>query len=66
MIKVKDDKKGMHLVNFLEQLDFVEIEKDRSSKFDKTKSDLFRSAGTWRDRDIDATKLRTEAWKIEG
>jgi len=63
-LTVKDDSKLQYLVNFLQQLDFIEVKRHKSVKVMPTKKyDFFASAGLWKDREIDAKELRKRAWK---
>ena len=52
------------LLHFLKVWD-IDIEiKNQSPKATKTNNDFSLSAGIWKDYDIDASKLRKQAWKI--
>ena len=42
----------------------IDIEIKKTSNSNKSNSDFTLSAGIWKDYDIDATKLRQQAWKI--
>ena len=64
VLNIKNEEKGKFLLDFLKQIEFVEI-KDRSDKkisTDKNASfkDLY---GIWKDRDIDLETIRKKAWK---
>ena len=60
---IKDDSKLVHVLNFLRQLDFVEVERAVPKLKKQTKKhDIFASAGMWKNREIDANQLREEAW----
>ena len=61
---VKDDSKLLYLVNFLQQIDFVEVKRHKSVKSTSAKKyDFFASAGLWKNREIDAKELREKAWR---
>ncbi|WOK08090.1 hypothetical protein RT717_05515 [Imperialibacter roseus] len=63
-LTVKDDSKLLYLVNFLQQLDFVEVKRHKPIKSTSPKKyDFFASAGLWKGRAIDAKRLREKAWK---
>ena len=63
-LTIKDDSKLIYLVNFLQQLDFVEVKRHKSVKPTSTeKYDFFASAGLWKGREIDAKQLREKAWR---
>ncbi len=59
-LTIKDDKKTGFLMELLEELDFIEIQE--SGKKVTEEYNFFSSAGMWKDRDIDAGKLRQQAW----
>lgn len=62
-LTIKDDSKLIHVLNFLRQLDFVEVERAvPKPKKQAKKHDIFASAGMWKNREIDANQLREEAW----
>lgn len=67
-LKIKNKKKFTHLLAFLKDLDFVEvlqnvpnIEEEKKSESTKA-NDFFELTGIWKDRDITAEELRTQAW----
>jgi hypothetical protein len=59
---IKDLKKKNFFLELLQQFDFIEVQTTKEKKTDHY--DFFASAGFWKDRDIDANKLRGQAWKI--
>lgn len=59
-LTVKDDDKMSFLLELLRQFEFIEIQ--QSVKEQKKGYNFFASAGLWKGRDIDAKKLRKEAW----
>lgn len=60
-LTIKDDKKTGFLLQLLEELDFIEIQ-ESGRQLDEA-YDFFASAGMWKGRDINARKLRKQAWK---
>lgn len=60
-LTIKDDKKTSFLMQLLEELDFIEIQKS-GQRLDEA-YDFFASAGMWKGRDINARELRKQAWK---
>ena len=60
---VKDESKLMLLVNFLKELDFVDVKRVMKTIKKQGAHDIFSSAGMWSDRDIDSKALREKAWK---
>jgi len=61
ILKIKDDRKLAFLMQLINQLDFVEVKVVKKKKA-SAKYDFFSSAGLWADREIDAKKLRKQAW----
>lgn len=61
ILNIKDSSKLSLLLDLINQLDFVEVEK---IKKDKNSSDhnFFSSAGLWSGRDVNANELRKQAW----
>jgi hypothetical protein len=63
-LTIKDDSKLSFFLKLLKQLDFVEVHDVSPGRKSKPKEhDFFASAGLWKNRDIDADKLRENAWK---
>ncbi|MBI5325453.1 MAG: hypothetical protein HZB41_09320 [Ignavibacteriae bacterium] len=62
-ITVKDSSKTGFLIDLLNKLEFVEIDR-RVKKRKNGKHDIFKSAGIWKGRNIDAEELRKQAWKL--
>jgi hypothetical protein len=60
-LTVKDDKKINFLMELLKQFDFIEIQKSGEKNNDDY--DFFASAGLWKNREIDAEQLRSQAWQ---
>jgi hypothetical protein len=61
-IKVKGKSKFSFLIQLLEQLGFVDVEVKSSITKVGAKHDFFKSAGLWKDREINAQELREQAW----
>lgn len=62
ILNIKDQAKYLSFLQFIQQLDFVEVEKPANNKVVTEKYDFFASAGLWKDKTIDAKELRTKAW----
>jgi len=60
-LSIKDERKTKFLIDLLKQLDFVEISLEK--KDIKKKYDFFKSAGLWKNRDMNCNSLREKAWK---
>lgn len=60
-LTIKDDKKVNFLMELLKQFDFIEINKSGQKKDEDY--NFFASAGLWKNREIDAEKLRRQAWQ---
>ncbi len=66
IIELKDVSKRHFLLELLAQLDFIELEVLQEDKELSAEEgyDFFQSAGLFSGREIDAEKLRREAWGI--
>ncbi|MEA3446036.1 MAG: hypothetical protein U9R19_15050 [Bacteroidota bacterium] len=62
-LNIKDSSKLSILYELLNKLDFIEIENSTKILKKADDHDIFNSAGLWADREINAKKLRDEAWK---
>ena len=62
VLNIKDEAKYLSFLQFVKQLDFVEIEKPVKKKDVSEKYNLFASAGLWENKNIDAKQLRANAW----
>lgn len=65
VLNIKNEVKGKFLLDFLKQIEFVEIENEQSDIEEKASDkesfrDLF---GIWKDRDVTIEKIRQKAWK---
>ena len=65
VLNIKDHEKYVSFLQFIEQLDFIEIEKSAKIKNGSEKHDLFASAGMWKNKNIDGKELRARAWNRE-
>ncbi|MFH1051482.1 MAG: hypothetical protein V1779_11205 [bacterium] len=61
-LSIKDDSKTKFLIDLLKQLDFVEFTIEKKDV--KKKYNFFKSAGLWKNRNIDGETLRKQAWKL--
>jgi len=61
ILHLKDSSKLSFLIQLINQLDFVEVEKVNKKKAAE-KYDFFSSAGLWANREINAKELRKQAW----
>ena len=65
ILNIKDTNKLSFLLQLIRQFDFVEIIEIQNSK--KTgKYNLFKSAGLWSERMVDAGEIREKAWNRAG
>ncbi len=62
ILNIKDQKKYLSFLQFVQQLDFVEVEKPVKKKNTSEKYDFFSSAGLWQGKNIDTKELRVKAW----
>ena len=62
VLNIKDQKKYLSFLQFVQTLDFVEVEKPAKKESVVKKKDFFAFAGLWKDKFIDAKELRTKAW----
>jgi len=64
-LKIKNKSKFRHFLDFIKDLDYVEVlKKETPSKKNNAASDddFFALAGMWKNRDINADELRSNAW----
>lgn len=65
-IRVKDANKMDFLLELLRQFEFVELQVQSQKRAKQESSyDFLASAGLFKNRDIDAQKLRKQAWRIQ-
>ena len=62
VLNIKDQAKYLSFLQFVQQLDFVEVEKPSKKRPTAGKYNFFASAGLWKGKIIDAGELRTKAW----
>ena len=62
VLNIKDQTKYLSFLQFVQQLDFVEVEMPTKKKSASKKYDFFTSAGLWKGKIIDAKELRAKAW----
>ena len=62
VLNIKDQAKYLSFLQFVQQLDFVEVERPAKKKAVGEKYDFFASAGLWQGKTIDAKELRVKAW----
>ncbi len=63
VLTISDKRKKKLLMDILNLLDFVKVEKSKDEKEEVPSYDFFGSAGMWKGRDINADKLRQTAWQ---
>ena len=64
VINVKDDKKINALVSFLNEINFIDVEKEKKRKSAASrKGDLRKLFGIWSAREITITDIRKKAWR---
>ncbi len=59
-IRIKDEEKGTHLIQLLQDLDFIEIEKNIPEKAYPFFQNI---SGVWKNSQITLEELRKKAWK---
>jgi len=62
VLHIKDKDKYLSFLQFIKQLDFIEVKKTTRRKSVDSNYDFFASAGIWKRNEIDAKGLRTKAW----
>lgn len=64
IIHVKDDAKLNTLLNFLNEISFIEVEREEESPSKLSKrGDLRKLFGIWENRDISISDIRRKAWR---
>ena len=64
-LKITNKRKFQHFLNFIKDLDYVEVlgkEPTKKKKNTLTENDFFALAGMWENRNISAEDLRAKAW----
>jgi hypothetical protein len=65
VLNIKNEVKGKFLLDFLKQIEFVEIEEEQSDIKEKVgDKESFRDLfGIWKDRPVTIETIRRKAWK---
>ena len=64
VIHVKDDTKINALVSFLNEINFIDVEREKKEVSTiSRKGDLRKLFGIWGDRDIKLADIRKKAWR---
>jgi len=64
VIRVKDDKKINALIGFLNEINFIDVEKGKKVKsVASKKGDLRKLFGIWEARNITLADIREKAWR---
>jgi hypothetical protein len=65
VLNIKNEEKGKFLLDFLKQIEFIDIEEPPAKKIKTKEEESFRELfGIWKDRDIDLETIRKKAWKV--
>lgn len=64
VLNIKNEEKGKFLLDFLKQIEFIEVEEPPVTKTTKEKESFRELFGIWKDRDIDLETIRKKAWKV--
>lgn len=64
VLEIKNEEKKKILLDFLEQIDFIEVKNHLRVLKKPKKSESFRDLfGIWKGRDISLEDIRKKAWK---
>lgn len=64
MSHVKDDTKMNALLSVLNEISFIEIEKEKEKKLGRSRqADLRKLFGLWKGRNISLSDIRKKAWR---
>jgi hypothetical protein len=64
IIHIKDDAKLNALINFLNEINFIEVEREEKAPSGLSrKGDLRKLFGIWENRDISLSDIRQKAWR---
>jgi hypothetical protein len=64
VLNIKNEDKGKFLLDFLKQVEFVDVEEPPAKKTESKEINSFRELfGIWKDRDINLETIRKKAWK---
>lgn len=65
VLNIKNEEKGKFLLDFLKQIEFIDVEESPAAKIKTKEEESFRELfGIWKDRDIDLETIRKKAWKV--
>ncbi|NIM10710.1 MAG: hypothetical protein GTO45_01885 [Candidatus Aminicenantes bacterium] len=65
VLNIKNEEKGRFLLDFLKQIEFIEVEEPPAKKAKSKEKESFTELfGIWKDRDIDLETIRKKAWKV--
>jgi hypothetical protein len=61
---IKNEEKGKILLDFLKQIEFIEVRNRTDKKTNRNKDASFKDLyGIWKGRDITLESIRKKAWK---
>ena len=64
VLNIKNEEKGKFLLEFLKQVEFIDIKELSHKKTEKKEKNSFRELfGIWKDRNISLETIRKKAWK---
>ena len=64
IIRIKDDAKLNALINFLNEISFIEVEREEKEASGLSRhGDLRKLFGIWENRDISLADIRQKAWR---
>ena len=64
IIRIKDDAKLNALINFLNEISFIEVEREEKVPSRLLRKGDFRKLfGMWENRDISLSDIRQKAWR---
>ena len=64
VLSIKNEEKGKFLLDFLKQIEFIEIRNRTDKKTNLNKDASFKDLyGIWKGRDITLESIRKKAWK---
>ena len=64
LIQIKDDSKTNDVIQFLNDIDFLEVkvQSDNKDKAKSNKKQLTNAFGIWKDKTISLSEIREKAW----
>ncbi len=68
VVRIKEDDKARDLINFLQDINFIDIEEQEEISGDREScmDGLTRLFGLWNDRNITLSDIRKKAWNYRG